>query len=234
MKEELIRPKLKQDLDEIRVNIRNNKYSMNDLRVLHHMERYEFAAQYINDFFEGQISILDIGCGLGHGLNILNQNLHENINADIWGIDIDKSSIEKATVNYENLNFICDDVCNADFNEQFDIIIFFEVLGNENIDSDIKTLHKFNTILSENGCIFISVPSYRDKEPKSYFARLYNQESFENLVVSAYSNKDIYLCGQIHPANRGDILANNNISTNLYRCGDFMLAIIKDKKIGGI
>jgi 2-polyprenyl-3-methyl-5-hydroxy-6-metoxy-1,4-benzoquinol methylase len=230
MKEELIRPKLEKDLEKIRECIMNDEYSMNDLRILHHMERYEFVAHYINDNFQDEVNILDVGCGLGHGLNVLNQNLEPHIDASICGIDIDSSSIKKASNFYNNFSFICDDICVANMEGEFDVIIFFEVLGNENIQSDEVMLKKFKNILLDDGCIFISIPSYRDNEPKSYFARLYNQKSFNEIISLAYNEKYVSFYGQMHPVNRGNILTEENISSELYEPGDFMLAVIGGKK----
>jgi len=231
MKEELVRPELKEgpaNLNFLREIINSSQeVSANDLRILHHMERYEFVAQKINEHFGTEpLNILDIGCGLGHGLAVMRQILTSHINANIYGLDIDDVAICNANSLYPDFNFICEDICDAELQQKFDVIIFFEVLGNENLKDDLEILTNFNNLLSENGLVFISIPSYRNKTPKSYFARLYDQKSFSTIIKEGFRNRQIIFYGQMHPVNRDFVLCDNCISEDLFENGDFMIAII--------
>lgn len=230
MREELIRPKIDEGricIDSVKSAVVHNTATINDLRVLHHMERYEFVGSVINNSFErSDVSVLDVGCGFGHGLFVLKETLRSHFRSHVIGVDIDINALSVANKLYDDIDFICSDATRLAIKPNVDVIIFFEALGNENIEDDKMLLTYFRNIISDDGIIFVSIPSYRSHPPKSYFARLYNQESFRDLMQECFGGIKIALYGQMHPANRDDILGLPVIAQEFYEEGDFMLSVI--------
>jgi len=70
-----------------------------------------------------RVSILDVGCGFGDALKVIDKKSH---NYEYVGIDLVPKLIESASSLYEgknNISFICDDFLNINFDRKFDIVI---------------------------------------------------------------------------------------------------------------
>ena len=227
MREELIRPKPKGTIVEIQERIQAGNSDMDDLRILHHMERYQFSALRASQLFDGDnnVCVLDVGCGLGYGMEVFMQHVDEDSFIDITGIDIDEDAIKNASLRYPDFDFMCDDVCLMSEDKKYDVVMFFEVLGNENIKDDVESLSKLKNILSDNGIIIISIPNYGGQKPKEYFTRLYNDNTFKEIMINTYVDMNINLFGQLHPINRGNVDCRI-IDKDLYETGNFMVAVI--------
>ena len=223
------RPEINADINSLAdirkiVLIDDNK---NNIRVLHHLERYEFIIKILeeNKIDTKSLKILDIGCGLGFGLNILYNNFN---NENMLGIDIDINIINIAKNKYKNINFINCHICNLGIIIKFDVIILFEILGEYSITNDEYILQKVDELLSDNGFIFISIPFYHRKEYKNKsFNRIYNLNSFTELVNNNFNNHEIKIFGQLYPKNRENIVDDNPILVDNLFNADFLIAMVK-------
>lgn len=134
-------------------SFRNNS---NDENQIKRQEQYKIDSKYFHKNFSGD-NILDVGCSSGDF--IFNLNFVKNNN--YYGIDIDKSGIEVASINnhHENIQFISTDLLDFDSDIKFDAIIFrgtFQYLSN----SFEEYILKCKKLLASDGKIFIfSLPN---------------------------------------------------------------------------
>ncbi len=77
---------------------------------------------YINYFLTDDISILDVGCGVGDTLSCLKGSRKV-------GIDISPEMIKYAKLNYPDIDFYEMDGINLTLNEKFDVIILSNTIG---------------------------------------------------------------------------------------------------------
>jgi SAM-dependent methyltransferase len=93
---------------------------------------YQYSRENISNYINKEkfSRILEIGCGIGHST----AQLAKKSKADWCGADISQTAIDKAAINYPDLNFFRMDVCDIsnDFanlsNMKFDCIILNQVL----------------------------------------------------------------------------------------------------------
>jgi 2-polyprenyl-3-methyl-5-hydroxy-6-metoxy-1,4-benzoquinol methylase len=107
-----------------------------------------YVKNKINEYFNDNIDILDIGCGNGFLTNIISKT-HPNIT----GIDLSEKFIKQATQKYPNIPFIFDDFHNLSDVKKYDLCIATMVIHNT---PDLPMfLKKVNSLLNENGYILI-------------------------------------------------------------------------------
>jgi len=112
--------------------------AFNDLRI-----------PYVNHFanITASDSVLDIGCGTGMLVSKLNcQNK--------LGVDFSKEQIEFATKQHHDVEFICGNFLDMQFEKKFDTVICFSAL--QYIDSDKTQLfvEKAMSLAKKNVCFF--------------------------------------------------------------------------------
>ncbi|MBA7607177.1 Ubiquinone biosynthesis O-methyltransferase [subsurface metagenome] len=105
-------------------------------------------------------SILEIGCGIGANAYYIAKRIAPK--AKIMGVDISRKNIELATIlfDHNNINFQCLDVTQDSISDsKFSAVILPDVY--EHIPKNRRTiLHaKIKALLSENGKVFITVPT---------------------------------------------------------------------------
>jgi 2-polyprenyl-3-methyl-5-hydroxy-6-metoxy-1,4-benzoquinol methylase len=235
MKEELVRPKTENNIIELMKKVRKNNYEDdNELRIFHHMERYELVAQNIDKKKENYI--IDIGCGLGVGLDYIHSLLfceccNRYRDNNYFGMDIDGSAVKEMHQKFSYINPINGNIKNWGFPNKFDILIYFEVLGNESMENDEEALNNIKNMCNIGGKIFISIPNYGDYEPKAYFNRIYDPESFTQTINKIFEdeNFDKQFLVQKHPFNREDLSKNGIYEGNLSE-SDFMICIIEKRR----
>lgn len=117
-----------------------------------HIERYEFALNYLQPNW----ICLDASCGSGYGSEILSSKV-----AKVIGIDISDHAIEYAKKNHShpNIKFMRGDLNQPlEFPDQyFDAVISFETL--EHIANQILMIKEFHRVLKSNGLLIISTPN---------------------------------------------------------------------------
>jgi len=117
-----------------------------------HNARYEFA----KGFVKGR-SVLDLGCGIGHGTEMLSGEAKK-----IVGVEIDSMKLNTAHLyfNKKNIDYIIADARFLPFKENmFDTVISLEVI--EHLIEHDKYLADIKKVLNPNGKAIISTP---DKE----------------------------------------------------------------------
>ncbi len=99
------------------------------------------------------VSILDIGCGIGTFLILLKENGFTNLSG------IDTSTVATTEARKYGLNVITADIEADSFmlTEKYDVIVMTHVL--EHIFSPINVLNSINTYLKDNGRLILSVPN---------------------------------------------------------------------------
>jgi len=230
MKEELIRPKTENDIIELMKRVRENNYKdNNELRIFHHMERYELVAENIDE--NKKNNIIDIGCGLGVGLDYIHSFIGYDNNY-YYGMDIDENAVKEMTQKFNYINPVCGNIRDWNSSNKFDILIYFEVLGNESMENDEEALNNIKNMCNSNGKIFISIPNYRDYEPKAYFDRIYDPNTFSETINKIFKNDNFNkkFLVQKHPFNRED-LSEKGICEGDLSESDFMICIIEKKEM---
>ena len=119
---------------------------------------YDYSRNNINRVIKSlnkkNISILEVGCGLGYVVDFIARN---NQNIDVCGSDISKRAIQVAKQKFPNYNFFVNDITSRKkvTDKKFDIVIFNQILW--------YILEKFNDsifnshfILKNNGYFIIS------------------------------------------------------------------------------
>ena len=102
------------------------------------------------------LRVLDAGCGTGKWLEILKKKAQINET----GIDFQEVAIEYARTRGD-MNLMQGDVNKKMFEQDsFDLITCFDVLCNAKVD-DRKALENFNSYLSENGHLLLTLPAYK-------------------------------------------------------------------------
>ncbi len=118
---------------------------------------YRHILQILNKYITSSQKILDIGCGAG---TLCLYYAHRG-NA-VVGIDISQTAINRAKksaslLKLKKAKFEKMDFPNKTPQEQFDFIIFTEVI--EHLENDELALNKIYKLLKKNGMAFISTPS---------------------------------------------------------------------------
>jgi len=161
-----------------------------------HKQRYNFASFFIDSyekFFDKQVKMADIGCGIGYGSYIMATTLDEKL-SDLNSFDISEEALafaknyykhDKITFNHQNC--LADKLAlNKVFAENtFDAITCFEMLEHIEIEESKKLL---SLLLTKSDVMISSFPIDNDslhhkiklskQEIESYY-----QEAMENCSV---------------------------------------------------
>jgi len=151
---------------------------------VNHLHRYAIAINYIKNKV-----VLDIASGEGYGSNLMSKHA-----SFVYGVDIDKMTIEKAKKKYkkDNLQFIEGNTsqipleCNS-----IDVVVSFETI--EHHDKHDEMFIEIKRVLKKGGLFLISSPDkfyYSDKRNynnKFHVKELYKSE-FKKLISSYFNN----------------------------------------------
>ncbi|HKM40321.1 MAG TPA: methyltransferase domain-containing protein, partial [Patescibacteria group bacterium] len=131
-------------------------------------------------------SVIDIGCGLGTWLKVLEENGIKDI------IGVDGNHIDKSKLQIDEKNFILHDL-NTPFsiNRKFDLVINLEVaehLSEQSADILIETLTNLsNTILFSAALPFQGGQNHINEQPFSYWIKKFNKKGF--IVKDVFRNE---------------------------------------------
>jgi ubiquinone/menaquinone biosynthesis C-methylase UbiE len=155
---------------------------------IEHLHRYALAME-----LAAGKNVLDIACGEGYGTNLLATKA-----AHVSGMDIDRSTIEKAKAKYNknNISFTESRGENISANDhEFDLVASFETL--EHLSDHASMLKEIKRVLKPGGLLIISTPdkkTYTDgrgyKNP-FHVKELYHDE-FDALLKSEFNHVEIY------------------------------------------
>lgn len=108
---------------------------------------------YLKEYLFDKIKILDIGCSAGNFLKIVRENYKD---CDLNGIEANKnfSKYGKSVYNLDIFNGMLEKYKTK---KKFDLIYMSHIL--EHFESPSRALLKVNSLLNENGYLFIEVPT---------------------------------------------------------------------------
>lgn len=117
-----------------------------------HIARYTWAA----GFCEGG-RVLDAGCGVGYGAELLSQAGA----SEVVGVDNSEAAIELARNASDNVSYQVGDVRRLAFDDgAFDLVVCFEVI--EHVDEPLLVLDELARVLRPGGMLLVSSPN-RDR-----------------------------------------------------------------------
>jgi len=122
-----------------------------DIYQISHLRRYQFA----NETVPAGILCGDLACGTGYGSVLLSKK-----DRKVIGIDINVQVIEEIKIRYKNydVEFLCKNLLDLDYEEKFDFIFSFETVEHFEENNIIHLFTLFNRALKKNGSILFSVP----------------------------------------------------------------------------
>lgn len=174
------------------VKIFRERTDPEDLETYHTFVRHLVVYELVNNFSNKNFTVLDIGCGEGFGAYLLSER-----NGLVVGIDIDKTTIEKARNKYQrnNLIFEVGDALNLNVKRSFDLICALQVI--EHVDDDKKFLSQIKQLLKPSGIFIVSTPNKMISSPKTesplnpFHKREYLLSQFSDLLASFFSDVKI-------------------------------------------
>lgn len=102
----------------------------------------------------GKTKFLEIGCGTGDFI----QQIAHNENLEITGSEIYLRGLLYAKKNLPKVDFIQFDVTQGVVDEEFDLIVAFDVI--EHIENDVAAISNINKMLANGGVFIVSVPQH--------------------------------------------------------------------------
>lgn len=126
-----------------------SKSSLSRNNLLEHLARYDLLP------VDKTLTILDIGCGAGHGSERLSKKYKK-----VYGVDISEDAIKYAKENWSqsNIEFKVGSALEIPFTDNyFDVVAAFEVF--EHLDDWRKFLEEIKRVLKPGGMVYISTPN---------------------------------------------------------------------------
>lgn len=167
--------------------------------------RHGQLANMINDEIGKNKTILEVGCGNAHTLVRLRNKGHSCVGIEPgfnrWDMIEDK-----------DIKIYKDVFANVKLNEKFDVVILEHLL--EHIPNPVDFLLQINSLMTENGLLFIETPN-----SKNYYQIYDMHRNDEHLFW--YNSKNL-----VNLLNKGKFV---NISTLTYDCVDIQLDWIVNK-----
>lgn len=115
----------------------------------------------IRDEWVAGRTVVDVGCSLGIGSNILSHEARF-----VWGLDINEEAIDFAKRMFKrpNLDFMVADIENPPNREisKFEVVVMIETL--EHLQNPEKGLREIKTFFKEGSLGFITVPNHANKK----------------------------------------------------------------------
>jgi SAM-dependent methyltransferase len=121
-------------------------------------EYYKFSRERLIKCLESldkRKRIMDIGCGLGIVSNAIKKCINRS---SVYGVDISKTAIKKATLSYKNIIFSVGDISNPSFkfNKKMDVIILNQMLWYVLEELEVTMMNIYN-LLDSQGYLIISM-----------------------------------------------------------------------------
>ena len=180
---------------------------LNELRLYHHVERYWFVRDYLKSLGKNNLNVFDIGIGEGHGIREMKKNVENIMFKKISGIEIDRQIASELKTKMPDVDIHTDNIEKFESAEKYDAVLCFELIGNESLSSDEILIQKLDKLCIPGGHIFLSIAAFGDsaisvKRAKKYSPRIYNRDSFKEIIERCLCNYRISYYGQIYPIKR--------------------------------
>lgn len=212
----------------------------NDFRVLHHMERYWFAADFLKPLGLKNLSVIDVGLGEAHGVLQFLKHLPSTMIGKTVGVEIDKEIADRMQVQYPFIELINANIEELSTPDVFDVVFCYELMGNKSLSSDDILLQQLDNLCAPNGHIFLSIAGFGNTEAgrtrtKDYSARIYDTPGFISILKRMLPGYHIRFFGQIYPLKR---MFQSQIGVwenpGLEKDTDFLICVArKNNKISG-
>jgi len=143
-----------------------------------HLERYEFACNYINSG-----SVLDIACGSGYGTYLIFKNKGEKLDS-LTGVDVSQEAIGYANERYkqDKIDFVLSDALSFDSKKRYETIVSLETI--EHLDDPLAFVLKIKSLLKKNGVVVASVPVTPSVDFNPHHKHDFTEKSFYSLFES--------------------------------------------------
>lgn len=127
--------------------------SKNKLVKYVHMKRLKKILQFLPK--NQNLKVLDAGCGEGHLVELLSNNLKDNV---YYGVDITDVAIEKAKARCPSAKILKGSISSLQFPDKFfDVVICTEVI--EHIYDYEKVIVELKRVLKDEGFLIITFPN---------------------------------------------------------------------------
>ena len=144
----------------------NDPWGQSNCTDIHYKKYYDYSRNKINKVIRSvnkkNISILEVGCGLGYVVDLIARNNHS---VEVNGSDISKKAIEIAKRKFPQYTFFVNDITSDEnaINRKFDIVIFNQILWYilEKLDRSFLNSHR---ILENNGYLIISQAFFKSEQ----------------------------------------------------------------------
>jgi SAM-dependent methyltransferase len=149
-----------------------------------HRARYHWAAQVA-----ASKRVLDAGCGLGYGTEILSSAGA----AEVIGIDLNAEAVEEARRRINGAGTVQQgDVQGLEFGDQsFDLVVCFETI--EHVEEAPSALAEFHRVLRPGGVLLLSSPNPDAYPPgNEHHVREYKPGELVDLVCEHFSNVEYH------------------------------------------
>ncbi len=124
---------------------------------LRHYKSFDFIKKY---GLKKSHDVLEVGCGIGTFTELLLGYLKKG---SIVGTDISSTNIEVAQQRlskYKNSEFLVTDMIGFKSTKKFDFIVMLDVLEHIPVSQHMALFESFNSVLKEDGTIFINIPHH--------------------------------------------------------------------------
>lgn len=144
-----------------------------------HIARYLFAAQ----FCQGR-QVLDVGCGVGYGSQLLARRGAGHVTA----FDVSADAVKHARGNYahENVDFRVESADAFQIGRTFDVVTCFELI--EHVDAQDEVLRRIAAHLSDDGMLLISTPRALAQKRSSFHTREFSLEEFRAALAKHFEH----------------------------------------------
>ena len=100
--------------------------------------------------------VADVGCNKGYGAKILSRFAHKVVGIDV---DIENIMVARGEKSGKNIEYRCENVLETEYAAEYDTVVCYEVLEHIEPKDTGKFLQKLNSMLKEDGILYISAPN---------------------------------------------------------------------------
>jgi len=148
-----------------------------------HVARYLFAAQ----LSVGK-TVLDVGCGVGYGSQILGQMGAKSVAA----FDLSDDAIRHAKKEYghPNVRFYVDNAEDFHVDEKVDVVVCFELI--EHVERQRQVFQRIKRALKPNGVVVMSTPRALPEKRTHFHTHEFSLGEFEGLFLDFFADVKMY------------------------------------------